>query len=161
MLAKSAIVGMKYLSKNGTPVTVVEFKDDKVILFSEITKMKIPVSQNYPLKAYEGTRSPLDTDPMREKVNALMSSVSTQTPISTVKSKPRGETLASIIDPYLFEGNKTVAEIVKAIERRKLPITEGKELSSNIRARMVAYSRKGWKVEKSKDKKVKVTEPGK
>ena len=106
MKAGTAVVGEKYLSKNGTPVKVVEFKDDKVVLYSEVTRMNIPVSRNYPLRAYDEESHPLSTEPIKEKVNALMSSIGTATPKSTVASKPKGETMASIIDPYLFEGNR-------------------------------------------------------
>jgi len=161
MKAGTAVIGKKYLSKNGIPVKVEEIKKDQVILFSEVTGRQVPVSKNYPLKEYDEKEHPLSEEPMKEKVNALLDSIGSPTPKETVKVKPKGETMASVIDPYLFTGDKSVAEIVKAIEKRKLSIMAGKELSSNIRARMVAYSRKGWKIEKSKDKKVRVIEPGK
>ena len=162
MKAGAAVVGEKYLSKNGTPVKVVEFKDDKVVLYSEVTRMNIPVSKNYPLREYKEPEHPLSTESMKDKVNALMDSIGSPTPKETVKVKPKGETIASVIDPYLLEGDgRTVKEIVKLIEKRKLAIMEGKDVSANIRARMVAYSRKGYSIEKSADKKVKVIEPAK
>ena len=75
--------------------------------------------------------------------------------------KPKGETLASVIDPYLFSGGRTVDEIVKEIEEKKLAIAKDRDLNANVRARMVCYSRKGWKIEKADDKKVKVIKAGK
>ena len=53
MLAGTALVGTKYLSKTGIPVKVVEIKGDKVVLFSEATQTNITVSKNYPLR-YSG-----------------------------------------------------------------------------------------------------------
>ena len=161
MKAGTAVVGARYLNKSGIPVKVVEFKDDKVVLYSEVTKMEIPVSKNYPLRECVENEHPLSTESMKEKVNALLDSIGSPTPKETVKVKPKGETMASVIDPYLFTGDKSVAEIVKAIEKRKLAITRDRDLHANVRARLVNYSRKGWKIEKTKDKIVKVVQPAK
>ena len=71
------------------------------------------------------------------------------------------ESLGSVIDTMLFAGGKTVAEIVEAIKKKNLPQAKDKDLNANVRARMVCYSRKGYKTEKTEDKKVKVIKPNK
>jgi hypothetical protein len=150
MLAGTALVGTKYLSKTGIPVKVVEFKGDKVVLFSEATQTNITVSKNYPLQEF-------DEQKVSTEAKTLMKANGSDK--SGKPGKPKGETLASVIDPYLFSGGKTVEEIVKEIEKKKLPFAKDRDVNSNIRARMVCYSRKGWKIEKTEDKKVKVIKP--
>ena len=155
MLAGTALVGTKYLSKTGIPVKVVEIKGDKVVLFSEATQTNITVSKNYPLQEFEEQK-------VSSEAKTLMNANGSDK--SGKPGKPKGETLASVIDPYLFAGSRTVEDIVKEIEKKKLPHLRGKDsacLNSNVRCRMVIYSRKGWKIEKTEDKKVKVIKPGK
>jgi hypothetical protein len=152
MLAGTALVGTKYLSKTGIPVKVVEIKGDKVVLFSEATQTNITVSKNYPLQEFEEQK-------VSTEAKALMKANGSDK--SGKPGKPKGETLAAVIDPYLFAGGMSVEEIVKEIEKKKLPVANGKDLNANVRARMVCYSRKGWKIEKTEDKKVKVIKPGK
>ena len=155
MLAGTALVGTKYLSKTGIPVKVVEFKGDKVVLFSEATQTNITVSKNYPLQEYEEQK-------VSSEAKTLMNANGSDK--CGKARKPKGETLASVIDPYLFQGGRTVKEIVTEIEKKKLAITKGKDetsLSANVRARLVCYSRKNWKIEKTDDKRVKVIRPGK
>ena len=150
MLAGTALVGNKYLSKTGIPVKVIEIKGDKVVLFSEATRTNITVSKNYPLQEF-------DEQKVSSEAKSLMNVNGSDKNGKT--RKPKGETLASVIDPYLFTGGKTVEEIVKEIEKKKLPVAKDKDLNANIRARMVCYSRKGWKIEKTEGKKVKVIKP--
>ena len=152
MLAGTALVGTKYLSKTGIPVKVVEFKGDKVVLFSEATQTNITVSKNYPLQEF-------DEQKVSSEAKTLMKANGSDK--SGKPGKPKGETLASVIDPFLLAGGRTVEEIVKEIEKKKLPFAKDRDVNSNIRARMVCYSRKGWKIEKTDDKKVKVIKPGK
>lgn len=151
MLAGTALVGTKYLSKTGIPVKVVEIKGDKVVLFSEATKTNIMVSKNYPLQEFEEQK-------VSSEARSLMKANGSDK--SGKPGKPKGETLASVIDPYLFAGG-TVEDIVKDIEKKKLSIAKDRDLAANVRCRMVIYSRKGWKIEKTEDKKVKVIKPGK
>jgi len=152
MIAGTGIVGKKYLSKNGTPVEVMGKKGDRVILKSEITGKETLVSRKYPLREYNDKKVNSESKvPVRSN-----GSSKTEQP-----QKSKGGTLASVIDPLLFAGGKTVAEIVKEIEKKKLPKAKGKDLSANVRARMVCYTRKGYKVEKTEDKKVKLVKPGK
>jgi hypothetical protein len=152
MKAEFGIAGKKYLSKNGTPVIVTGFKDGKVLLKSDATGNEIKVSKNYPLQEY-------DEKKVNSESKTLIKSNGNGKKGQARKSKEG--TLASAIDPLLFAGGKTVAEIVAVIEKKKLPAAKGKDLNANVRARMVNYSRKGYKIEKTDDKKVKVIKPGK
>ncbi len=150
MLAGTAIEGKMYLSKNGTPVKVIGTKGDKVVLVSEATGNEIQVSKNYPLQEYDEQK----VDPM---ANSLMKSNGS----GKKKTGQSKESLASVIDPMLFAGGKTVPEIVEAIEKKNLTQAKDKDLNANVRARMVCYSRKGFRIEKTEDKKVKVIKPNK
>ena len=152
MLAGTALVGNKYLSKTGIPVKVVEIKGDKVVLFSEATQTNITVSRNYPLQEF-------DEQKVSSEAKTLIKANGSDK--GGKPSQPKGGTIASLIDPYLFAGGKTVDEIVTEIEKKKLVIARDKDLNANVRARMVCYSRKGWKIEKTEDKKIKVIKPGK
>lgn len=74
---------------------------------------------------------------------------------------PRPGTLAAIIDIHLMKGENTIADIALAAWREghsKIPL-EGKDIKANVRARMVHYRRKGWKVILSKEKIVQMKPP--
>lgn len=79
-----------------------------------------------------------------------------------VAAKPKGTnkdgSLAAIIDPMLTTGGHTVAEIVAELAKKAGDAAKGKDLAANVRARMVGYTRKGWKVEKDDQKRVKVVQ---
>ncbi|MFA5138318.1 MAG: hypothetical protein WC728_03715 [Elusimicrobiota bacterium] len=66
--------------------------------------------------------------------------------------------LAAIIDPLLLAGGHTVKEIAEDLGRTAGEAAKGKDLAANVRARMVSYTRKGWKVEKDDQKRVKVVQ---
>lgn len=79
-----------------------------------------------------------------------------------VAAKPqeakREGSLAAIIDPLLLAGDHTVKEIAEELCRAAGEAAQGKDLAANVRARMVSYTRKGWKVEKDEQKRVKVVQ---
>lgn len=69
-----------------------------------------------------------------------------------------GGSLAAIIDPMLLAGGKTVKEIAAELAKKAAEAAKGKDLAANVRARMVSYTRKGWRVEKDDKKRVRVVE---
>ena len=69
-----------------------------------------------------------------------------------------GGSLAAIIDPMLLAGGKTVKEIAAELAKKAAEAAKGKDLAANVRARMVSYTRKGWRVEKDDQKRVKVVQ---
>ncbi|PJA14319.1 MAG: hypothetical protein CO113_03280 [Elusimicrobia bacterium CG_4_9_14_3_um_filter_62_55] len=77
-------------------------------------------------------------------------------------AKPQGAkkegSLAAIIDPMLTTGGHTVAEIAAELAKKAGDAAKGRDLAANVRARMVGYTRKGWKVEKDDKKRVKVVQ---
>jgi len=77
-------------------------------------------------------------------------------------AKPKGAkkegSLAAIIDPMLTTGGHTVAEIAAELAKKAVEAAKGKDLAANVRARMVSYTRKGWRVEKDEQKRVKVVQ---
>lgn len=73
-----------------------------------------------------------------------------------VKSDVHKGSLASSIDPMLLAGGMTVKEIAAELAGRAAEAAKDKDLAANIRARMVAYTRKGWQVIKDDEKRVKL-----
>ena len=69
-----------------------------------------------------------------------------------------GGALVAIIDPYLKSGGHTVAEIAAELAKKAAEAAKGKDLAANVRARMVSYTRKGWRIEKDEQKRVKVVQ---
>lgn len=69
-----------------------------------------------------------------------------------------GGSLAAIIDPMLLAGGKTVKEIAAELAKKAADAAKGKDLAANVRARMVSYTRKGWRVEKDDQKRVMVVQ---
>lgn len=73
------------------------------------------------------------------------------------KAKGNGS-LASLIDPLLLAGGMTVKEIAGELATKAAEAAKGKDLSANVRARMVSYTRKGWHVVKDDEKRVKLVQ---
>lgn len=69
-----------------------------------------------------------------------------------------GGSLAAIIDPMLLAGGKTVKEIAAELAKKAAEAAKGKDLAANVRARMVSYTRKGWRVVKDDKKRVRVVQ---
>lgn len=72
------------------------------------------------------------------------------------KGASGGGSLAAIIDPMLLAGGKTIKEITAELAKKAGEAAKGKDLAANVRARMVSYTRKGWRVEKDDAKRVRV-----
>lgn len=70
----------------------------------------------------------------------------------------REGSLAAIIDPLLFAGGKTIKEIALEVATKGGSVAKGKDLQANVRARMVSYRRKGYRIEKDKERRVKLLE---
>lgn len=79
-----------------------------------------------------------------------------------VAAKPQGAkkegSLAAIIDPLLLAGGHTVKDIAAELAKKAGEVAKGKDLAANVRARMVGYTRKGWRVQKDDKKCVKVVQ---
>jgi hypothetical protein len=78
-------------------------------------------------------------------------------------TKPQGAkkagSLAAIIDPLLLAGCHTTQEIAAELAKKGGDAAKDRDLAANVRARMVSYTRKGWRVEKDEQKRVKVVQP--
>jgi hypothetical protein len=144
MDAIKATIGEKYLSKKGTPVTVIKHKGDKVVLKIAGSDNEIEVAKDYELKPYDKSQVSKEAR-ILEKANSPKGG-----------RKPRGESVAAIIDPLLFAGGKSVKEIAELVTKKAGDLAKGKDMEANVRARMVTYSRKGWRIEKNDRKHVKV-----
>ncbi|MCG3204315.1 MAG: hypothetical protein KCHDKBKB_01030 [Elusimicrobia bacterium] len=142
MDAIKATIGEKYLSKKGTPVTVVGHKGDKIILKVAGSDNEVPVATDYELKPYDKSNVSKEARQLEQ---------STQT-----GRKPRGESVATMIDPLLFAGGKTVKEIAELVTKKAGELAKGKDMEANVRARMVTHSRKGCRIERNERKQVRV-----
>ena len=144
MNASEAKVGQKYLSPKGTPVTVIGHKGEKVVLQIAGSDNPVPVAKTYELKPYNKAA-------VNKDARALEQSGAEKN-----GKKPRGESVAAIIDLLLLAGGKTVKEIAALVTKKAGALAKGRDMEANVRARMVTYTRKGWKVEKGDRKQVKV-----
>lgn len=83
-----------------------------------------------------------------------------QTAKTGANGKPtkNGHTLAGLIDPCLLGGGYTVKEIAAILTKKGGETAKGRDLAANVRARMVAYTRKGYRVEKDDQKRVKIVQ---
>jgi len=141
MKAEEAKIGARYLTKKGIPITVIAFKDDRVIVRLENLNKQIGIPKNSELK------------PFNEKdINGIVKYIKQDKPKKSVKEG----CLASFIDPMLFEGKYTVKEIAEAIIKEAGEYAKNKDIEANIRARMVTYKRKGYQIIKGENKQVKV-----
>ena len=145
MKANDAKAGEMYLSRTGIPVTVMGPKNGKVLIKLKTTGTFTMVNGDYELKPYEEKAIGKDS-------KALLKAD------SRVKSR-KGGSLAAIIDPMLLAGTKTVAEMASELAKKAGEAGKGKDLAANVRARMVRYTRKGWKVVKDEKKRIKVVQP--
>lgn len=73
-----------------------------------------------------------------------------------VAGRSGGGSLAAIIDPMLLAGGKTIKDIAAELAKKAGEVAKGKDLAANVRARMVSYTRKGWRIEKDEQKRVRV-----
>ena len=150
MDAIKATIGEKYLSKKGTPVTVIKHKGDKVVVKIGGSENEIEVAKNYDLK-------PFNEAAVNKEAKILIR--------ANGGGKHKGgrklnkESLSATIDPMLFSGGKTVKEIAELAIKQAAELTKGKDVEANVRARMVSFSRKGWKIEKDDKKHVRVIKP--
>lgn len=78
--------------------------------------------------------------------------------VAGAKSAGGNGSLAAVIDPMLFAGDKTVKEIAAELAKKGGEAAKGRDLAANVRARMVSYTRKGWQIEKDVQKRVKVVQ---
>ena len=143
MNAEKAEVGQKYLSKKGVPITVMGMKGDKVVLRVEVSGNKVEVAKNYELLPYKESK-------VSKESKLLVNS-------NGKKGNERHEgSLAEIIDPMLFAGGETIQEMADVVAKKAGQAAKGKDMQANVRARMVTFRRKGWRVEKDEKKHIKV-----
>lgn len=146
MKAEQAEVGKKYLSKKGTPVTIIRFKGDQVILKVAGSENEVPVAKSYELKPYKAAEVSKDA---RILIGANGKTTSG-------RGKSREGSVASFIDPFLFAGGKTIKEIAELVTKQASAAAKGKDMEANVRARLVSFRRKGIRIEKDNLKRIKV-----
>lgn len=144
MNAEKAEIGKRYLSKTGVPVTVMGTKGDKIILRVEVSGNKVGVAKGYELRPYQEAK-------VNKESKLLMNS-------NGKKGKQHEGSLAALIDPMLFAGTKTIREMAVELAKKAGANAKGKDLEANVRARMVSYKRKGYRIEKDDEKHVKVVQ---
>ncbi len=148
MIASKVEVGKKYLTKKGLPVTVLGPQGNQVIVRLETTGNKIAVEKEYELLPYEENKL------SKEARLALRATGTPQNGVS--KKRSREGSLAAIIDPLLFAGENTIKEIAVELTKKAAAAVKGKDLEANIRARLFSFRRKGCRVEKDAQKRIRV-----
>jgi len=145
MKASEAKIGHKYLTRTGATATMSGKKDGKIVmtLASGITFRCGP---DYELKSIDGKAHKAKTVVTPEHKPAVTLTI----------VQPRVVSLASIIDPLLMSGGHTVSDIAVEVRDKAGDAVQGKDVEANVRARMVTYTRRGWRVVKDADKRVKV-----
>jgi len=146
MYAEKAEVNQKYLNKYGTPVKMIGLKGNKVILEVDVSGNKVEVAKDYYLKPYRDSE-------LNKEAKALLKANG-----NGKKNGHREGSLSSLIDPMLLAGDHTVKEIADQLAKKAASLVKGKDLEANVRARMVTYTRKGWRVQKDDQKRVKVVQ---
>jgi len=147
MKASEAKSGGKYLSKTRIPVTVIGTRNGKVLLRLETTGTTIAVNGEYELKPL--TEAHVNKDEAR-------SSTERRKVKAEVKAAVASTSLSAHIDPLLLAGGHTVKEIATEVHKHAPELAKGKDVEANVRARMVAYTRKGCQITKDTNKRVKV-----
>lgn len=148
MHAGNAEVGKKYLSKKGTPVVIVRFKDDKVVLKIAGSDNEIDVAKNYELKPYKAAQVSKDA--------RALAHTNSRGNGKKPGRKSKDGSVASFIDPLLFSGGKTVKEIADLVTKQAAELSKGKDMQANVRARLFGFRRKGFLIEKDGKKRIKV-----
>ncbi|MFA5162868.1 MAG: hypothetical protein WC421_11585 [Elusimicrobiales bacterium] len=153
MKARDAKVGHKYLTQKGATVTMTGEKDGKFVM-TLTSGIVFRCGPDYELKPVNGNaggkvaKAAAPKQKLPEQTNA----------VSATAAKPRGVSLASIIDPFLLSGGHTVDDIAIEVRNKAGDAARGKDVEANVRARMVTYTRKGWRVVKDENKRVKVVQ---
>jgi hypothetical protein len=150
MDAIKAQMNKKYLTKGGIPVTPVRVKGDKVIVKVETTGNETGVAKDYQLLQFEESKVNREAK-MLLKVNSK--------PGHPGKRAPREGTLAQLIDPMLFSGGHTVADIAAAVTKKAPVLAKGRDMNANVRCRIVVLRRKGHRLERDAKKRVKIIAP--
>jgi hypothetical protein len=148
VIASKAEIGSKYLTKKGLPVTVIGPKGDRIVVRLETTGNKIEVEKGYELL-------PFDEGKLNKDARLLLKAKGT--PKNGISNKgPKEGSLAAIIDPMLFSGSHTVKEIAAELTKEAAAADKGKDLEANVRARLFSFRRKGCRVEKDSQKRIRV-----
>ena len=149
MKASEAKIGHKYLTRTGAMATMSGEKDGKIVmtLASGITFRCGP---DYELKPIDGKAHKPNAGQKAKVVVELEQKTAVKT--------PRVVALASIIDPLLVSGEHTVSDIAVEVRNKAGDAVNGKDVEANVRARMVTYTRRGWRVVKDAEKRVKVVQ---
>jgi len=140
-------VGSKYLTLKGIPVTLLEVRDNKRIVRVETTGNKLELTADYKLLPYEESKIAHDAKVL---LKANGKSKNGKVPAA------RDGSLTAIIGPMLASGRFTVKEIAAEIKKKAAALCVGKDLEANVRAACYSAKRRGWKVERDAQKRIKV-----
>jgi len=147
MEAIKAKIGEKYLNGKGTPVTVAGIKGDKVILKIAGSDNEIPVGKTYELKPFSKAGISKDAKALSQANGKTQSKNG---------KKPKEGSLASLIDPFLFEGKHSVREIAELVTKKAGKLPANLDMKANVRARLWAYKKKNYVVQRDEKRRVRL-----
>ncbi|MFA5160909.1 MAG: hypothetical protein WC421_01575 [Elusimicrobiales bacterium] len=171
MKARDAKVGHKYLTQKGTAATMTGHKDGKIVM-TLASGIVFRCGPDYELKPVNCADGKAHNPKAGQKDNAAQTGKAAKVVTApeqkntdggndigaTAAKPPHGVSLASIIDPFLLSGGHTVGDIAIEVRNKAGNAAQGKDVEANVRARMVTYTRKGWRVVKDENKRVKVVQ---
>jgi hypothetical protein len=166
MNAKDAMIGTKYLSPTRVPVVMRGMKEDKVLLEVLVSGNTVEVKGDYQLIPYnveqvdKMSKVMLDEREVAKEIRQAkkkenVETKETKTMSTDTEKKTRGG-ISAIIDPLLFEGGRTVAEIVEVVKTQNPELADGRNLTVNVRVRMSTLQKRGFRLEEDAQKRVKL-----
>ena len=138
MPANRLKVGSRHLTVTGTPVQVMEVREDAVVLQGLASDNRILVPVGYPLQPFDPEKAAWETrhrpySPRSKKAGASM---------KPAQARP----LAPLIDAMLLAGDKTMRGIVRELKRKANAACHGRDLEANVRARLYWLRKRGLRV---------------
>lgn len=162
MNAKEALIGQKYLSPTRVPVRMEGEKDGKILLNVLVSGNTVSVDPNYQLSEYDParidkmSRALLDERTVKKDLKSTKKDKKETKTMDATKVVKKRPGISSVIDPLLFEGGRTVEEIVNVIKEKQPEFADGRNLKVNVNVRIHTLKKRGFRLETDDNKRVRL-----
>lgn len=129
--------GGRYITATGVPVRIISVTNGTILLKSLQSDNQFSVSVGYSLRTSKENGVDAVRGPLAPKASA----------------KP----LAPLIDAMLVKGGMTMRGIVRELKRKASAPCKNRDVAANVRARLYWAKRKGHRVERDSEGRLKVT----
>ena len=133
-----------YITPTGKLVRVLSATNGLILLKSLQSDNQFSVSVDYPLRA------------LRKNELAACCHSANPTQVEPQKFPVTLKPLAPLIDAMLLRGGMTMRGIVREVKRKASASCKGRDVPANVRARMYWLRRRGFRVERDADGRLKV-----